>query len=412
MSASPPQPVRPLAALAAGAASLLVASALARITEIGGITLGLLSPRLGHAVVAAGASGALGILFGRRAMPAGRALLGAALFLSAVQTLGLEATRRRQTLMAAGVGAVTMAVGLTLRAETRRASSKRWIPCAHGAITVGSALGVAWLVDLDGRPYRIELPPIPSKEAPPTAPDIVLITMDTTVHGAVTPSAAFPFQGALNAFRDEAVEFRRVSAEASHTHPSMASLATSRWPLEHGSISTSPGMDPRLPTLAEHVRAHGYRTAGFVENPWLGPGFGLDRGFEFLARRARLDDIEEWLGADDARPAFLHVHLFEPHGPYELRPWALELLGRPVDSKARARLGDTIDARFIRDGEVPGAHSLTSADFEWLRTIYFTEVVAMDRWIGSFLELLESRDPGSQHTIIAITSDHGEEFGE
>lgn len=406
MGAPSPRPIHPLAALAAGASSLLITAALSRVPDVGGVTLGLLSPRLGGAVLAAGAAGGLALLLGRRPVPWRRALLGAALFLAAVQALDLDVTRRRRVLMAAGLGAMVWIAGRPLNRVGR------WTPWAYGIATAGCALGIAGLVDLDGRPYRTWLPPIDAATAPPGAPDIVLITMDTTVQGVESPSAAFPYEGALAAFRSSAIEFRSASAEASHTHPSMASLATSRWPLEHGSISTSPAMDPRLPTLAEHLRSHGYRTAGFVENPWLGPGFGLDRGYELLARRARLDDIEAWLDGDDPRPAFLHVHLFEPHGPYELRPWALELLDRPIDREARARLGDEIGALYIRNGEVPGAHSLGPADFEWLRTIYLTEIVAMDRWIGTLMEALERRDPALKNTVLAVTSDHGEEFGE
>ena len=40
------------------------------------------------------------------------------------------------------------------------------------------------------------------------------------------------------------------------------------------------GLPEGIETLAERLRAEGYRTAGFSENPLVSAGFGMDQGFD------------------------------------------------------------------------------------------------------------------------------------
>ncbi len=392
-------PAKLLRGVAAGLSVLCAGAFVARVPDLGPFTLGVLSERLGSVVIGAGVSTLLGVaLWGKHG-----GLLGSVTVTLMTYALDADVTRRRSALLALLCLGIPWALHAIL--DLGRKRRLPWVACAAAAWA-----GVALMQFHDRGPYRTSLPPIDAAVPAPGAPNIVLITMDTTRYDAVFPASQESRTPHLQRFAKSALRFPNAIAEASHTHPSMASLLTSRFPIEHGSISTSPVIDPSIPTLASHLRGAGYRTAGFLENPWLGPDFGLSEGYEYLHKRAELSRIDAWLAEDPRAPAFLHVHLFEPHGPYELREshWPRPPKGAWLD--ARARLGDTISANFIREGEVPGTHSLGPADFSWLQDIYLSEVSAMDEWLGEFLDLAE-RNLGPE-TLYAITADHGEEFGD
>jgi arylsulfatase A-like enzyme len=178
-----------------------------------------------------------------------------------------------------------------------------------------------------------------------------------------------------------------------------------------GSVSTAPLLARGVVTLAEHLRARGYATAGFLDNPWLGEAFGLARGYEHLEASARPERVIAWLEEPREEPVFLHVHLFHPHGPYERRD--VEALGGPrAAPAARARIGDRFDANRIRAGEVPGTHGLTRGELDWLRELYHSEVRAMDADVAAVIEHVSARHRSGRPKLIAVASDHGEEFDE
>ena len=140
----------------------------------------------------------------------------------------------------------------------------------------------------------------------------------------------------------------------------MGSLLTGLSPLDHGSVSGSPRRsNADVTTLAEHCGELGLATAGFLDNPWLGEEFGLARGYQTLWRTTDLEDVEGWLDEHADRPFFLHVHLFTPHGPYELREEYAEALGLDLASEAARAHGAEIGARVIQGGEVPTRHGST-----------------------------------------------------
>jgi membrane-anchored protein YejM (alkaline phosphatase superfamily) len=114
---------------------------------------------------------------------------------------------------------------------------------------------------------------------------------------------------------------------------------------------TSPGLPRSVPTLAEILRRHGYRTAAFVSSFVLNSMWGLDRGFDLYddqvpldpARRKDLFLLErsgdetvarllEWLNQNGAHPFFVWLHLYDAHSPYHSPdPFRSRYAGRPYD---------------------------------------------------------------------------------
>jgi arylsulfatase A-like enzyme len=402
------------------AAPFAVAAALmawvARVPDVGPWTLGELVPRLGPPTLAALAGAAVGAALTARSRGSRGAVLGALLgalcSLAFFQLFDLDVPRRRGVLMAVGSSAAVSALTAWLQRT--------------GGVGRAAAVGVLGLAALAGMeaadrgPVRTGLPPLEAASPSPSAdaPDIVLLTLDTTRFDAVgfhQPAGSYDRARSTTPNLDElssfGVRFTAATAPAPHTHPSMASVLTGLDPAVHGSVSGAPMLAQGVVTLAEHLRAQGYATAGFLDNPWLGETFGLSRGYEHLEMNARPERVIRWLDEPRDQPIFLHVHFFQPHGPYERRD--VEALGGPRATAAtRARIGDRFDANRIRDGEVPGSHGLTPEELDWLRELYHSEVRAMDADIGVLLERLTKRHRSRRSKLIAVAADHGEEFDE
>jgi arylsulfatase A-like enzyme/Flp pilus assembly protein TadD len=175
------------------------------------------------------------------------------------------------------------------------------------------------------------------------------------------------------------------------TLPSHASLFTGAYPAAHGVHDNgSYRLDRRHQTLAETLRARGYRTGAFIGSFALDSRFGLDQGFDVyddyygdargpdgfgVSERpapAVLGPALSWIRESPRQRWFAFVHLYDPHAPYD------------PPSPYRER------------------HA---------REPYSGEVAYVDDSLGDFLSRL--REVGAlANTLVVVTSDHGEGLGE
>jgi choline-sulfatase len=214
----------------------------------------------------------------------------------------------------------------------------------------------------------------PSGATTPTrAPDILLITLDTTRADRLGSygygAAATPH---LDRLAREGVRFERALSPVPLTLPAHASLMTSRDPFRHGVRNNGHFVLPDdVPTLAEALAARGYDTAAFVSSFVLDRQFGLARGFghyddalddpvpgQFvsleLERRGdrTVAAARAWLGEaarrDAGRPYFVWVHLYDAHEPYAPpSPFRERFEGRPYDGELAfqdAVVGELLEA--------------------------------------------------------------------
>jgi arylsulfatase A-like enzyme len=259
---------------------------------------------------------------------------------------------------------------------------------------------------------------------------VILLSIDTLRADAV--SFLSPGAGPtphLDALASDSVVYTRAYSPAPWTLPAFASIMTGTAPPVHGVRRPTQRIPSRLPTLAERMRAAGYRTAAIGQNPWLRPPQGMSRGFDqydigprnerggsigarLLARldperykpslstTEIADDAVRWLRRNAGRDFFLWIHFFKPHGPYAPPPQY-----RPPGPPPPG-VGYTVGgAEAVRAGElVP-----TRDQREWIRKLYDAEVRYVDDNVGRLLaeiRRLEIYD-GS---LIVLVSDHGEEF--
>jgi arylsulfatase A-like enzyme len=334
-------------------------------------------------------------------------------------------------LVVLALGLATQATRLLLRYESVYVRSVRVLAPALLALLVVTATGAVGAKLWGARQALSVLPPPLAG-----APNVLLIVMDTvraqnmSVYGygrSTTPE--------LERLSQRGIVFDRAYSTAPWTLPAHASMVTGKYHHEL-SVGWSEPLDAADPTLAEVLATQGFGTGGFVANVlYCGEQSGLPRGFSryddypltsvgeilrgstlggtLLAlpmpqaiRNARFElmtkraskvnaDFLGWLDDAGDRPFFAFVNYMDAHEPYlPPDPFALKFAEKRPES---AYVDD--DARYTHEQLVE------------LMAAYDGGIAYVDHEIGRLLAELERRGKLS-NTIIVVTSDHGEEFGE
>lgn len=377
---------------------------------------------------------AIGALFFPRLITRARAA-GLCIFLGAFSWFYLypEFHRVAALILAAGLG-IQAARMLAPREQRLVALVRRTLPVLLiASVLLGAGLHV-------GRALieRRAIGRLP--EAKPGAPNVLLIVLDT-VRGFNMSLYGYPRQTTpeIDAFAAGGFRFDRAISTAPWTLPSHASMFTGRQVHELDADWLVP-LGDRYPVIAEALGAQGYVTAGFVANTnYTSSETGLARGFihyvdytlspgliarnsalfRVLARNRTLrrllgdqdalgrrtaDEINKaflsWLKDSEHRPFFAFLNYYDAHRPYlPPEPWASKFVPE----------GTRPDPRLARRAQ-PGDHKRVEKT-QWAENAYDGAVAYLDNRVGRMLEQLESRGI-LDNTLVIITSDHGEEFGE
>jgi arylsulfatase A-like enzyme len=254
-------------------------------------------------------------------------------------------------------------------------------------------------------------------QAPEGTPNVLLVVVDTLradhlgVYGYERPTSP-----EIDALARESTLYTRSFASAPWTLPSHASLFTGLDPFEHGAHSflpEKPGrnahpLDDRHPTLAGALGDEGFTTAAFVANAgYMGRWTGLDRGFEtYDVKREPALDVNQrifaWLDRARARPFFLFVNYMDCHRPYNTLP-SPRL--RPPAEQDEGLLDELVEVVLGQQREPP--RELV----ERVIAQYDSGVAHADEALGNLLDGLGARGLLDE-TVVVVTSDHGEYFGE
>jgi len=282
-----------------------------------------------------------------------------------------------------------------------------------------------------------------TESAPAPRPPIVFVSIDTF---AARHLALYGYGRAtspeLERLAKDAVVFERCLANAPWTLPSYLSVMTGLYPRAHWLELDGPEVTPfdrwqlaenRL-TLAEALRARGYRTGAFVDTQWLSPIFQFQQGFDvyngdgalasFADPTKHIQDIVQnlvprWLAANPASsPPFLFVHALDAHGPYlpdapfrdsfsGALPEPRRMIPAGSNNETYRTMPEWMGRTFVPAQQQPLPPELPLED-----TIarYDETLLKVDHYLGALFGELKQRglyDPA----VIVVTGDHGEHFG-
>lgn len=287
---------------------------------------------------------------------------------------------------------------------------------------------------------RREAAAIAALPAPPAgAPNILLIVLDAVRADALeTYGANREVAPHLASLAEQGVTFEEAWSTAPWTLPSQAGMFTGRLPSELSADWLS-ALDDCPPTLAEALAAQGWLTGGFVGNThYCSAETGLARGFshyedyrltladlamctavgrKFLLSslavdcgqsdwpaRKRASEVSggllDWLPPRENRPYFAFLNFYDAHDPY------LALPGYQARGPASRD-----DVLLMRHWWWVAKDKLTGEQVELLRSCYEDCIRGLDAHVGQMLKELKQRD-ALDNTIIIVTADHGEHFGD
>ncbi len=261
-----------------------------------------------------------------------------------------------------------------------------WFRVAGWAGGVVGAVLAALVVGLASGQERPQGPDHPRPR------DVLVITVDTARADRYSYAGPSPVKTSVaDALAERGAAFVCAVAPSPITLVSHASLFTGQDPPEHGVRNNGEfALAPEAITLAEVLAEHGWATAAFIGAAVLDARYGLDQGFasydddidgtdqlgmfSYARRRGGevVDAALSWLRGRPPGPTFVWVHLYDPHAPY--------LPPEPERSR-------------YKDSPYDG-------------TIAYT-----DRIVGELLDGYRALGR-AEHTLVVLTSDHGESLGE
>ncbi len=230
----------------------------------------------------------------------------------------------------------------------------------------------------------------------------------------------------LDRFAKEGILFRYAFSHAPSTNPSFSSIMTSHYPHETMVLRNEFRVPPGAVTMAEILKANGYRTGAVVSNPTLHRGSGFEQGFdvyddqidlldrvtgrvERIAPKTTLAAIR-WLQRNYTEKFFLWVHYMDPHGPYVPPSPYNTMFVEPT--AAGAKTLPVIEGKEGKKGTIPRYQQLGNhRDPTYYVSQYDGEIRFFDDAFGELIQKIQELDLLSKSLII-FTADHGEGMGE
>lgn len=264
-------------------------------------------------------------------------------------------------------------------------------------------------------------------------PNVLLISIDTLradslgVYGC--PKNTTP---AIDHFSTQGTLFEYAIAQRGSTWPSLVSLHTSLYPVQHGVRKNGGIPDKNARHLAQILSTEGYECNAYIANAkraeWHGfdkvvgftfkntptpkdeikqlPNFKLEHGVREVDRDGRVTELGlQFLKSAGDEPFFLWLHYVMPHRPF----------GIPKSYKTVKTLFGDPDY----DGDIASAllsaqfegSELPKADLDHVRNLYYRAVRVDDDYVRQVLAQLE-RSGLAENTVVILTADHGENLFE
>ncbi len=263
------------------------------------------------------------------------------------------------------------------------------------------------------------------QERPSGLRGVVLVSFDTLradrlgAYGYLRPTS--PFFDSLAA---RGTLFETAVVQLPGTLPSHMSIFTGLYPAEHGVYPPDRRLSPRLKTLPEVFRAHGFRTGGFTEGGYMEGDYGFARGFDrFNARNPVTDGPTGMVKSPEVVRQtfaqglkflaelghgdrfFLFLHTYAVHDPYSPPEPYRGLFWTGPRPDVFPPTGPELE-RVNRGSRPLGAEGL-----RYFSALYDAQVRWADDELRTLWKGLERLGLDDQ-VVTVLTADHGEEFQE
>ena len=213
--------------------------------------------------------------------------------------------------------------------------------------------------------------------------------------------------------------FERSYVNAPWTRPSTASFLTGLNASRHQAQSAKTKLSPEVLTLAERLRAKGWKTAGFTANGNGGSLARLEQGFDFFGDPSKtytkkvrgktynglptgdfmVKQVQDWIGKNPTGKRFIFLFLVDPHDPYGAPPELEKEFLKGFKGKLRRTPSWEYNNKYPK-AERDAIVALYDA------SIRYTDDILERFW--TYLEGLPTRD----NTTVLLSADHGEGMGE
>lgn len=288
------------------------------------------------------------------------------------------------------------------------------------------------------------------------APNIVWITLDSvrqdhTTMGGYSRDTTPNIQQIAD--DDEGIAFSDCIAHAPATRPSGPTILSGTYPSRHGTYYGDKSAFPAsLPTVPELLSTAGYQTVGVSNNGFVGPATGVDRGFDdftllgsspfeiwqsagtislgkyllnirrhsvgfstdfhshsgaYLVNEISKRYIRQFARSND--PGFLYIHYNEPHRGYHPPLPYIDAFTDDLKISPKEAASVSMEIHHNLLDVVADGIDLTDEEMDALKAMYDAEIAYTDDQVGALLDIVESE---LNNTIVVVTSDHGELFGE
>ncbi len=256
--------------------------------------------------------------------------------------------------------------------------------------------------------------------------NVLLISLDTTCASHLgCYGHQFDTSPNIDRLASQSVLFERCYATDVPTPPSYTAMLSGRFGVHNGIFGFQPADSYQrgAPMLQEVLAKAGYRTCAlsnlFYVCPWLLPGWCdiMPPGLRFQKGTAPgvTDEALAWLKRRDDQPFFLFAHYWEPHQPYTKAPEKHRKLFPTKQYEAAAPSMRLIEQNPVMAGFYRRYHEIGEGDGSMspaeVMARYDSQIHFVDEHVGRLLEGLHEMGH-DKDTLLILTSDHGEAFGE
>jgi arylsulfatase A-like enzyme len=250
--------------------------------------------------------------------------------------------------------------------------------------------------------------------------NVILLTIDTLRKDAVGCYGGGSFTPFIDSIQDHCIRFTEAHSAGPYTRAAFPGILTSSYYLEDGMQQM---LSEKKVLVSEVLRRAGIVTAAFHSNPFMCEDFGWNRGWDVFydSMDEEVDDkvpyikgreinrkVATWLsshtGAGDSKPFFLWLHYMDIHEPYVPAQKYIDMVDPSMHLNEDEMFRLFPDVILKRDVSDKGT-------LEILKKLYHAHVREADDVVREFFGILEEKAV-LDNSVVIITSDHGDEFGE